>query len=741
MFGFPDKIEERVRESPNRREKYMIGLASRAGPWSRGGSLGPFLQGSSVGPEPEMHPTAGEKMMNRLLLGSLLLETPRSVEIHSLPVDVTSLPREKQPTLSCPPPKPPIPTIPTIHEVPEHPVFARFEAFKDLVDAEILYPFQFLDQWLATHEGWPQVVSRLVWDYVDFANGDSLWAVIWLRVDDFEKKLSQVRASSSSLGPTAALVAEHPTCSQYRSSKPFHPSGSAIMTLFRRLAFTNPHFCVEGCACPCPAGSSKISQLDSSLPSSSSSSMMMQSQTESQPSLLHVLHENVATRCLHPFQLQTILWMKTQEKEVKIFLDSEQYMQVHEFPNLIFDRAKNDIRPRANTSWTQASPSSSSDPLIRRSKRKLSPGFPTSSQKTKKAKVLPQTPTNHLQHKEGLSDPGSKPCKTTKSEGDWKTKSIKLKTKAKTKPEIIQKPLILFGYANHQLSLPWSLGRVMHTDEKGMSSTILYKAATEEGPWQKTSKRIQVSPQSIFRRGVELDIAKKLRFPHLRACQRHCLQCPTCKVTILEIVEEFQQEFKRNSPVAIVTPDLSIASLTAPSAATSSSSSPVSPLASSSSTSLGPSSTSLGPSSTSSGPSSTSLGFPSTLALSSGGGAGPPSSSITTLSFQGGGVLADDMGLGKTVQMLSLIYLDRRERNRVSSPKDPVIELNSISYLKTAATLLICPVHLVDHWKKEVVKWFGSSLKVLVRTQTTASVRLPPFSAFYPFFLLPPCLF
>ncbi len=63
-----------------------------------------------------------------------------------------------------------------------------------------------------------------------------------------------------------------------------------------------------------------------------------------------------------------------------------------------------------------------------------------------------------------------------------------------------------------------------------------------------------------------------------------------------------------------------------------------------------------------------------------------------------GACLADDMGLGKTIEFIALMLHERAGRRRKSRP---------------GPTLLICPMSVVDNWRKEVER-FGSSLRTMI---------------------------
>lgn len=80
-----------------------------------------------------------------------------------------------------------------------------------------------------------------------------------------------------------------------------------------------------------------------------------------------------------------------------------------------------------------------------------------------------------------------------------------------------------------------------------------------------------------------------------------------------------------------------------------------------------------------------------------------------------GGILADDMGLGKTIQALATI---------VANPCEDATEVDHSlisrrrttvdGELKIKATLIVCPVSLIDQWRREIESKTEPRLKVLV---------------------------
>ncbi|OJJ74272.1 hypothetical protein ASPBRDRAFT_39393 [Aspergillus brasiliensis CBS 101740] len=66
-------------------------------------------------------------------------------------------------------------------------------------------------------------------------------------------------------------------------------------------------------------------------------------------------------------------------------------------------------------------------------------------------------------------------------------------------------------------------------------------------------------------------------------------------------------------------------------------------------------------------------------------------------SFNGeGAILADDMGLGKTLQTITLLWTLLKQNPVYDSP--PVIK----------KALIVCPVTLINNWRKEFRKWLGN---------------------------------
>eukprot|EP00026_Physarum_polycephalum_P001343 Phypoly_transcript_01344.p1 GENE.Phypoly_transcript_01344~~Phypoly_transcript_01344.p1 ORF type:complete len:1070 (+),score=137.73 Phypoly_transcript_01344:60-3269(+) len=84
-----------------------------------------------------------------------------------------------------------------------------------------------------------------------------------------------------------------------------------------------------------------------------------------------------------------------------------------------------------------------------------------------------------------------------------------------------------------------------------------------------------------------------------------------------------------------------------------------------------------------------------------------------------GGFLIDDVGLGKTIEVISLILSNPLPYNEVNHKcKSAIIgNASNPAYLfMTKATLVLCPPHIVQHWKQELTQHTTKTLKVVVLT-------------------------
>lgn len=70
-----------------------------------------------------------------------------------------------------------------------------------------------------------------------------------------------------------------------------------------------------------------------------------------------------------------------------------------------------------------------------------------------------------------------------------------------------------------------------------------------------------------------------------------------------------------------------------------------------------------------------------------------------------GGVLCDDPGLGKTLSVLGLVAATLPASRAAAAAAFE--EVDGEPLLRSGATCVVCPVHLVDHWAREVTKHCG----------------------------------
>ena len=80
------------------------------------------------------------------------------------------------------------------------------------------------------------------------------------------------------------------------------------------------------------------------------------------------------------------------------------------------------------------------------------------------------------------------------------------------------------------------------------------------------------------------------------------------------------------------------------------------------------------------------------------------------LTFNGGGII-DEVGLGKTVQMTTLALLNQKSDKKYIIKNSP--------YFQSRATLVICPNHLCQQWKRELKKMISPSYNPIIITLFT----------------------
>ncbi|KAG8743010.1 helicase [Ceratobasidium sp. 414] len=83
---------------------------------------------------------------------------------------------------------------------------------------------------------------------------------------------------------------------------------------------------------------------------------------------------------------------------------------------------------------------------------------------------------------------------------------------------------------------------------------------------------------------------------------------------------------------------------------------------------------------------------------------------------QHGCILADEMGLGKTLQTITLIWTLLRQ--------NPYYNTNISSQGVIGKALIVCPVSLVNNWRKEFFKWLGRDrIRVFVGDKDKANIK------------------
>ena len=82
-----------------------------------------------------------------------------------------------------------------------------------------------------------------------------------------------------------------------------------------------------------------------------------------------------------------------------------------------------------------------------------------------------------------------------------------------------------------------------------------------------------------------------------------------------------------------------------------------------------------------------------------------------------GAILAHEMGLGKTLQTITLLWTLLKQNPVYHDPPQPVIK----------KALIVCPVSLIDNWRKEFRKWLGNE-RIGVFIADAKKTRLTDFT-------------
>ncbi|KAF8606322.1 hypothetical protein BDV93DRAFT_521145 [Ceratobasidium sp. AG-I] len=83
---------------------------------------------------------------------------------------------------------------------------------------------------------------------------------------------------------------------------------------------------------------------------------------------------------------------------------------------------------------------------------------------------------------------------------------------------------------------------------------------------------------------------------------------------------------------------------------------------------------------------------------------------------QHGCILADEMGLGKTLQTIALVWTLIRQ--------NPYYNPSTSSQGVIGKALIVCPVSLVNNWRKEFIKWLGRDrLKIFVGDKDRSNIK------------------
>lgn len=85
-----------------------------------------------------------------------------------------------------------------------------------------------------------------------------------------------------------------------------------------------------------------------------------------------------------------------------------------------------------------------------------------------------------------------------------------------------------------------------------------------------------------------------------------------------------------------------------------------------------------------------------------------------------GALLADEMGLGKTLQTIALLYTLIKQ-NPFASP-------HGVTPGIVKKALIVCPVTLVNNWKKEFVKWVGNERIGVLAIDGVRKVKITDFT-------------
>src|SRR5437762_13360513 len=83
-----------------------------------------------------------------------------------------------------------------------------------------------------------------------------------------------------------------------------------------------------------------------------------------------------------------------------------------------------------------------------------------------------------------------------------------------------------------------------------------------------------------------------------------------------------------------------------------------------------------------------------------------------------GALLADEMGMGKTLQTITLLWTLLKQSPWVDEKNDGRLS----GFIKKA--LIVCPVTLINNWRKEFRKWLGKErIGILVADGAKVNVK------------------